>query len=114
MTAKVGELQKALQLRLKREMVTKQLQPFFNCLLAKPSVDCEVESLHFLLCNLLKARGLTQSLESALCLYLASRMESSAIRETLLAAQESSERGSELSFLFKTSSATATISKDSS
>ena len=82
-------------------MVTKQLQPFFNCLLTKPSEDCDVESLHFLLSNLLKARGLTQSLESALCLYLASRMQRIDIRETLLAVSQSSDRASELSFLFK-------------
>lgn len=93
---KVAQLQKILsQKRLKREMSTKQLEPFFAVLLAPPSEDCDLESLHLLLSNLMRARSLSQSLDNSLCLYLASRLRHAEVRTAL------SDRASDLSFLFK-------------
>lgn len=50
MRDEVVKLQSMLALnKLKREMVSKQLQPFFKSILGMPSEDCDLESMHLLI-----------------------------------------------------------------
>jgi hypothetical protein len=78
--------------------VTKQLQPFFSSILATTIEDCcDLESLHYLMSSLLKSRGLSSSLENALSVYLASRIQNTLVKD---AVSGSEGLASELSFLF--------------
>ena len=88
MQAQIAQIQESLKRRLSREIVTKQLQPFFSCLLSTPvDTSCEYEeSLHLLLTSLLKMRGLSSSMDSPLNIYLASivlSLKQKAVKDSL-------------------------------
>ena len=86
---------------MSREIVTKQLQPFFSCLLASTIEDCcDLESLHYLMTTLLKSRGLSSSFDSSLSVYLASRIKNKMARDAICGSEG---LASELNFLFTNS-----------
>lgn len=62
-----------------------------------PSEDCDLESMNLLIQNLMKARSLSQAFDSALCLYLASRLTNPTVQASI----RESERAAEMSFLFQ-------------
>jgi len=83
---------------MSREIVTKQLQPFFSYLISSTIEDCcDLESLHYLMTTLLKSRGLSSSLDSSLSVYLASRIKSKMVKDSIVGSEG---LVSELSFLF--------------
>ena len=97
LVSKVKSLQELIKKhRLPKEMLQRQLQPFFQSLLENPGEDCDAETLHQLLVSIMQKRSLSQSLENTLCLYLASRLSNAQI----VAAVKESGKAAELSFLF--------------
>ena len=73
---KVKRLQTLLSsTKLRHEMVSKQLEPFFkSVVLGDPSEDCDLESMHLFIENLIKSRSISLAFESTLSIYLASRL----------------------------------------
>ena len=68
-------------------------------MLGELSEDCDLESMHLLIENLMKTRSLSQAFESALCLYLAARLTEPAVQKSI----RESDRAKEMAFLFQQS-----------